>query len=144
APDPASARRIVEEFLAAAVSGRTERLVALLTDDVTAVSDGAGLARRLLRITTRERVASFVRAGFRPTEAKRRLAGGTPALHVAAVNGAPAVLAVVDGRVVGAVVCGVDDGRITSLHGVATRDRLTRLAEAWRRSGPGAPVIAAW
>ncbi|MFC9794383.1 sigma-70 family RNA polymerase sigma factor [Streptomyces sp. NPDC127584] len=144
APDPASARRVVEEFLAAAVSGRTERLVALLTDDVTAVSDGAGLARRLLRITTRERVASFVRAGFRPTEAKRRLAGGTPALHVAEVNGAPAVLAVVDGRVVGAVVCGVDDGRITSLHGVATRDRLTRLAEAWRRSGPGAPAIAVW
>ncbi|MEK9523755.1 sigma-70 family RNA polymerase sigma factor [Streptomyces sp. NPDC087908] len=144
APDPETARRVVEEFLAAAVSGRTERLVALLTDDVTAVSDGAGLARRLLRITTRERVASFVRAGFRPTEAKRRLAGGTPALYVAAVNGAPAVLAVVDGRVVGAVVCAVGDGRITSLHGVATRDRLTRLAEAWRRSGPGAPVIAAW
>lgn len=31
--DPESARRIVEEFLAAAFSGRTERLVALLTDD---------------------------------------------------------------------------------------------------------------
>ncbi|MFF9067942.1 sigma-70 family RNA polymerase sigma factor [Streptomyces sp. NPDC014891] len=144
APDPASARRVVEEFLAAAVSGRTERLVALLTDDVTAVSDGAGLAKRLLRFTTRERVASFVRAGFRPTEAKRRLAGGSPALHIAAVNGAPAVLAVVDGRVVGAVVCAVSDGRVASLHGVASRDRLTRLDETWRRSGPGVPVIAAW
>lgn len=76
--DPASARRIVEEFLAAAMSGRTERLVAMLTADVTAVSDGAGLARRLLRYTTRERVASYVRAGFKPTEAKRRLAGGSP------------------------------------------------------------------
>ncbi|MFF8509028.1 sigma-70 family RNA polymerase sigma factor [Streptomyces sp. NPDC015492] len=144
AADPASARRVVEEFLAAAVSGRTERLVALLTDDVTAVSDGAGLAKRLLRFTTRERVASFVRAGFRPTEAKRRLAGGSPAIHIAAVNGAPAVLAVVDGRVVGAVVCAVSDGRVASLHGVASRDRLTRLDEAWRRSGPGVPVIAAW
>ena len=101
--DPASARRVVEEFLAAAVSGRTERLVELLTDDVTAVSDGAGLARRLLRYTTRERVASFVRAGFKPTPAKRRLAGGSPVIHIALVNGSPAVLAVVDGRVVGAV-----------------------------------------
>lgn len=36
--DPESARRVVEEFLVAAASGRTERLVALLTDDVTAVS----------------------------------------------------------------------------------------------------------
>ncbi|MFE6813154.1 sigma-70 family RNA polymerase sigma factor [Streptomyces sp. NPDC057677] len=143
--DPASARRVVEEFLAAAVSGRTERLVALLTDDVTAVSDGAGLARRLLRVTTRERVASFVRAGFRSTPAKRRLAGGTPALHIATVNGAPAVLAVVEGRVVGAVAFAVADGRVTSLHGVATADRLTRLDEAWRRQDDPEPaVIEAW
>lgn len=142
--DPASARRVVEEFLAAAVSGRTERLVALLTDDVTAVSDGAGLAKRLLRITTRERVASFVRAGFRPTPAKRRLAGGTPSMHIAVVNGTPAVLAVVDGRVLGAVVFAVSDGRVTSLHGIATADRLTRLDEAWRRRAHGAPVIEAW
>ncbi|MEU2076777.1 sigma-70 family RNA polymerase sigma factor [Streptomyces sp. NPDC013489] len=143
--DPASARRVVEEFLAAAVSGRTERLVALLTDDVTAVSDGAGLARRLLRVTTRERVASFVRAGFRSTPAKRRLAGGTPALHIATVNGAPAVLAVVDGRVVGAVAFAVADGRVASLHGVATADRLTRLDAAWRRQDDPEPaVIEAW
>ncbi|XCM34038.1 sigma-70 family RNA polymerase sigma factor [Streptomyces parvus] len=71
AADPAAARRVVEAFLAAATSGRTDRLVALLTDDVTAVSDGAGLARRLLRYRTPERVASFVRAGFKPTPAKR-------------------------------------------------------------------------
>lgn len=142
--DPASARRVVEEFLAAASSGRTERLVALLTDDVTAVSDGAGLARRLLRFTTRERVASFVRAGFKPTPAKRRLAGGSPAMYIAPVNGSPAVLAVVDGRVVGAVVFDVSDGRVASLHGIAAADRLGRLNEAWRQHEPGAPVIDAW
>ncbi|MFH9728205.1 sigma-70 family RNA polymerase sigma factor [Streptomyces sp. NPDC017254] len=139
--DPASARRVVEEFLAAATSGRTERLVALLTDDVTAVSDGAGLARRLLRYTTRERVASYVRAGFKPTAAKRRLAGGSPAMHIARVNGSPAVLAVVDGRIVGAVAFDVGDGRVASLYGIAAADRLTRLNEAWR---PDAPVIPAW
>ncbi|MFF5934643.1 sigma-70 family RNA polymerase sigma factor [Streptomyces sp. NPDC012508] len=142
--DPASARRVVEEFLAAASSGRTERLVALLTDDVTAVSDGAGLARRLLRFTTRERVASFVRAGFKPTPAKRRLAGGSPAMYIAPVNGSPAVLAVVDGRVVGAVVFDVSDGRVASLHGIAAADRLGRLNEAWRHHESGAPVIDAW
>ncbi|GGQ19155.1 sigma-70 family RNA polymerase sigma factor [Streptomyces mutabilis] len=142
--DPAAARRVVEEFLAAAASGRTERLVALLTDDVTAVSDGAGLARRLLRYTTRERVASFVRAGFKPTAAKRRLAGGSPAFHIALVNGSPAVLAVVEDRVVGAVAFEVSDGRVTSLHGIAAVDRLARLGEAWRRHEPDAPVIDAW
>lgn len=142
--DPASARRVVEEFLAAATSGRTERLVELLTDDVTAVSDGAGLARRLLRYTTRERVASFVRAGFTPTPAKRRLAGGSPAFHIALVNGSPAVLAVVDDRVVGAVAFDVDGGKVTSLCGVAAADRLGRLNEAWRQHEPDAPVIGAW
>lgn len=142
--DPASARRVVEEFLAAAMSGRTERLVALLTDDVTAVSDGAGLATRLLRYKTRERVASYVRAGFKPTPAKRRLAGGSPAMHIALVNGSPAVLAVVDDRVVGAVAFEVSDGKVASLCGIAAADRLARLNEAWGQHEPDAPVINAW
>jgi RNA polymerase sigma factor (sigma-70 family) len=142
--DPASARRVVEEFLAAATSGRTERLVALLTDDVTAVSDGAGLAKRLLRHTTRERVASYVRAGFKPTPAKRRLAGGSPTFHIALVNGSPAVLAVVDDRVAGAVAFEVGDGKVAFLCGIAAADRLTRLNEAWRQYEPDAPAIGAW
>lgn len=142
--DPASARLVVEEFLAAAMSGRTERLVALLTDDVTAVSDGAGLGKRLTWLTTRERVASFVRAGFKPTPAKRRLAGGTPAIHIARVNGSPAVLALVDGRIVGAVAFDVSDGQVSSLRGIAAADRLARLNEAWRQHEPDAPVISAW
>ncbi|MFC8370740.1 MULTISPECIES: sigma-70 family RNA polymerase sigma factor [unclassified Streptomyces] len=142
--DPASARRVVEEFLAAATSGRTERLVELLTDDVTAVSDGAGRAKRLLRFTTRERVASFVRAGFRPTPAKRRLAGGSPVFHIAPVNGSPALLAVIGDRVVGAVVFDVSDGKVACLRGIAAPDRLARLGEAWRQHEPDAPAITAW
>ncbi|CAM5584743.1 DNA-directed RNA polymerase sigma-70 factor OS=Kitasatospora aureofaciens OX=1894 GN=GCM10010502_63360 PE=3 SV=1 [Kitasatospora aureofaciens] len=142
--DPASARRVVEEFLAAATSGRTERLVALLTDDAVAVSDGAGLARRLLWYNTRERIASYVRAGFKPTPAKRRMAGGSPALHIALLNGSPAVMAVIEGRVVGVVAFEVSDGKVASLRGIAAADRLTRLNEAWRQHEPDAPVINAW
>ena len=142
--DPVSARRVVEEFLAAATSGRTERLVALLTDEVTAVSDGAGLAKRLLQLKTRERVARYVRAGFKPTQAKRRLAGGSPVFHIAMVNGTPTVLAVVDDRVVGAVAFEVSDGKVASLCGIAAADRLTRLNQAWRQHEPDAPVISAW
>ncbi|MEU5084427.1 MULTISPECIES: sigma-70 family RNA polymerase sigma factor [Streptomyces] len=142
--NPVSARRIVEEFLAAAVSGRTDRLVELLTADATMVSDGAGLARRLLRYTTPERIASYVRAGFKPTPAKRRLAGGSVAMHIAQVNGSPAVLGVVDGRVAGVVVFEVADGKVASLRGIAAANGLVRLNEAWRRHGTGAPVISAW
>lgn len=40
--DAAAARRIVEEFLAAATSGRTEPLVRLLTEDAVSIGDGGG------------------------------------------------------------------------------------------------------
>ncbi|MFD5322570.1 sigma-70 family RNA polymerase sigma factor [Streptomyces sp. NPDC127092] len=143
--DPASARRIVEEFLAAATSGRTERLVALLTDDVTAVSDGAGLTAKLVRFETPERVAAVARAGFTPTQAKRRLAGGTPTVHFALVNGAAAVLFVLDDQVIGAVTFDIADGRIATVRGIAAPARLTRLAEAWRHHEPDAPpLVAQW
>ncbi|MEU0603186.1 sigma-70 family RNA polymerase sigma factor [Streptomyces sp. NPDC006393] len=142
--DPATARRIVEEFLAAATSGRTERLVALLTEDATAISDGAGLAEKLLRYETPQRIAAVVRAGFKPTPAKRRLAGGTPAVHYALVNGTPAILFVVAGQVVGAVTFDVADGRIATVRGIAAADRLTRLVETWRQHEQDTPLIAQW
>ncbi len=142
--DPASARKVVEEFLAAATSGRTERLVALLTDDATAISDGAGLAKQLLRFDTPQRIAAIARAGFKPTPAKRRFAGGTPAMHYAVLNGAPAVLAVVDDRVMGAVTFDLAGDRIATVRGIAAPDRLVRLTEAWQSYEPGPPLIAEW
>lgn len=142
--DPASARRIVEEFLTAATSGRTERLVALLTDDVTAISDGNGLARKLLRYDTAQRVATVMRGGFRPTPAKRRLAGGALALHYALVNGAPAVLFVLGDQVKGAVAFEVAEGKIATVRGIAAPVRLVRLTEAWRQHAPRTPLIAEW
>ncbi|MFI8849890.1 sigma-70 family RNA polymerase sigma factor [Streptomyces sp. 891-h] len=142
--DPASARRIVAEFLAAATSGRTERLVALLTDDATAVSDGAGLTEKLLRYDTPQRIAAVARAGFKPTSAKRRFVGGTPAIHYAVVNGAPAILAVVGDQVFGSVTFDLVNGRIATVRGIAAPARLGRLTEAWRQHEPDAPLIAEW
>ncbi|MEU8403589.1 sigma-70 family RNA polymerase sigma factor [Nonomuraea sp. NPDC048892] len=136
--DPESARRIVEEFLAAAFSGHTERLVALLTD-------GAGLTGTLLRYDTPERIAAVARAGFKPTPAKRRLAGGTSAVHYARVNGAPALVFVVGDRVVGAATFDIAGGRIATVRGIAAPARLTRLAETWQQHEPeGSPLIARW
>ncbi|MGW2618445.1 sigma-70 family RNA polymerase sigma factor [Streptomyces sp. NPDC001500] len=142
--DPASARRVVEEFLDAASSGRTERLVALLTDDAIAISDGAGLAVRLLQFDTPRRIAAVVRAGFKSTPAKRRFAGGTPAIHYAPVNGAPALLFVVGDQVTGAVTFDITDGGIATVRGIAAPARLVRLAEAWRQHGPDTPLVAQW
>ncbi|MFF1296895.1 MULTISPECIES: sigma-70 family RNA polymerase sigma factor [unclassified Streptomyces] len=144
--DPASARGIVEEFLAAATSGRIERLVALLTDDAIAIADsnGAGLAKTLLRYDTPERIAAIARAGFKPTPAKRRLAGGTPAVHYALVNGAPAILFLLGDQVIGTVTFDIADGKVATVRGIAAPTRLVRLTEAWRQHGPNAPLIARW
>ncbi|MFI6317581.1 sigma-70 family RNA polymerase sigma factor [Nonomuraea sp. NPDC050556] len=142
--DPASARRIVAEFLFAASSGRTERLVPLLTDDAIAISDGAGLAEKLLRYDTPERIAAVARAGLKPTPAKRRLAGGTLAIHYASVNGAPAILFVLADRVVGVLAFDLANGRVATVIGIAAATRLVRLAEAWRQREPGTPLIAQW
>lgn len=142
--DPAAARRIVEEFLAAASSGRTERLVALLTDDATAISDGAGLSETLLRYDTPQRIAAIARAGFKPTPAKRRFAGGTPAIHYALVNGAPAILFVLGDQIVGAVTFDITNGKIATVRGIAAPTRLVRLTEAWRQHEPDTPLIAQW
>ncbi len=142
--DPASARRVVEEFLSAATSGRVERLVVLLTDDATAISDGAGLTETLLRFDTPQRIAAVARAGFKPTAAKRRFAGGTPAMHYALVNGAPAVLVVVGDQVVGAVTFDIVHDRIATVRGIAAPTRLARLAAAWRQQEPDTPLIARW
>ncbi|MFB7504073.1 MULTISPECIES: sigma-70 family RNA polymerase sigma factor [Streptomyces] len=142
--DRVFARRIVEEFLAAASSGRTERLVALLTDDATAISDGAGLTKRLLQFDTAQRIAAVARAGFKPAPAKRRLAGGTPAVHYALVNGAPAILFLVGDQVIGAVTFDVTNGRIATVRGIAAPTRLVRLTEAWRQHEPDTPLITQW
>jgi RNA polymerase sigma-70 factor (ECF subfamily) len=142
--DPASARRIVEEFLAAASSGRTERLVALLTDDATAISDGAGLTETLLQYDTPQRIAAVARAGFNPTPAKRRFAGGTPAIHYALVNGAPAILFVPGDQVVGAVTFDISNGKIATVRGIAAPTRLARLTESWRRHEPDTPLVSRW
>lgn len=144
ATDPAVARRVVEEFLAAASSGRTERLLALLTDDATAISDGAGLTGKLLRYDTPERIAVVVRAGFKSTPAKRRFVGGPSDVHYALVNGGPAVLFVAGDQVVGAVTFDIAGGRVATVRGIAAPGRLVRLAEAWRQHEPDAPLIAQW
>ncbi|NNH70675.1 sigma-70 family RNA polymerase sigma factor [Nocardia uniformis] len=143
--DHASARRIVEAFLAAASSGRTDRLVALLTDDATAISDGAGgLAKQLIRYSTPERIATVVRVGLEPSPAKRRLAGGSPSIHAGVVNGCPALLFTLDDRVVGVAILELRDDKIVTVRGIAAPARLARLTEEWQRHEHDAPLIESW
>ncbi|WP_233512288.1 hypothetical protein [Micromonospora deserti] len=117
--------------------------MALLTDDAIAISDGAGLTETLLQYAA-QRIAAVARAGFKPTPAKRRLAGGTPAIHYALVNGAPAILFVLGDQVVGAVTFDITNGKIATVRGIAAPTRLARLTGAWRQHEPDTPLITQW
>ncbi|WP_309056380.1 RNA polymerase sigma-70 factor, partial [Streptomyces sp.] len=130
--DGAAARRIVEEFLAAATSGRTEPLVRLLTQDAVAVGDGGGkVPARAKAFEGAVAVATFLRGLFKPADAKRKLVGGTPDIYATTANGEPAFVAVVDGRVVAVTCLEVTPEGIVAVRSQVNPDKLVRATEQW-------------
>ncbi|MFF7216025.1 RNA polymerase sigma factor SigJ [Streptomyces sp. NPDC008238] len=143
--DEAAARRVVEEFLAAATSGRTEPLVRLLTQDVVAVGDGGGkIPARTKAFEGAVAVAKFLRGLFTPGTAKRALVGGSAEVHVTAANGAPAVVAVVDGRVVGVMCLEVTADGIAAVRNQVNPDKLDRATRRWAAGDHGEPLLHAF
>ncbi|MCA2199533.1 RNA polymerase sigma-70 factor [Streptomyces sp. SMS_SU21] len=142
--DEAEARRVVEEFLAAATSGRTEPLVALLTRDAVAVGDGGGkVPARAKAFEGVKAVATFLRGLFTPGAGKRAVAGGSPELYATTANGDPAVVAVVDGRVIGVMCLELAEDGIAAVRSQVNPDKLERVAERWAAADHGEPLVRA-
>ncbi|MCX5391695.1 RNA polymerase sigma factor SigJ [Streptomyces sp. NBC_00094] len=130
--DGATARRIVEEFLAAATTGRTEPLVRLLTQDAVSVGDGGGkVPARAKAFEGALAVATFMRGLFKPSAAKRAHVGGAPEIYATTANGEPAIVAVVDGRVVGITCLEVTAEGIAAIRHQVNPDKLVRATEQW-------------
>ncbi|MFF7256679.1 RNA polymerase sigma factor SigJ [Streptomyces microflavus] len=143
--DEAAARRIVEEFLAAATSGRTEPLVRLLTSDAVAIGDGGGkVPARTKAFEGAVAVAKFMRGLFKPSKAKRDLVGGSAGIYSTTANGAPAVVAVVDGRVIGVMCVEVTDDGIAAFRNQANPDKLERATRQWAATDHGEPLFHAF
>ncbi|MFD8099895.1 sigma-70 family RNA polymerase sigma factor [Nocardia fluminea] len=143
--DHGAARRVVEAFVDAATSGRTDRLIALLTEDATGISDGAGgLAAKLIRYASPQRLATAVRAGFTPSPAKRRLAGGSPSMYAVVVNGCPALLVTLGDRILGVAVLEMRADKIAGMRSVAAPHRLGRVTVEWQRREHGTPLVQSW
>ncbi|ANJ08572.1 RNA polymerase sigma factor SigJ [Streptomyces parvulus] len=143
--DGAAARRVVEEFLAAATSGRTEPLVRLLTADAVSIGDGGGkVPARTKAFEGARAVATFMRGLFKPGKAKRALAGGTVAVHVDTANGDPAVVAVVDGRVIGVMCLEVTPEGIAGFRNQVNPDKLERATRRWAAADHGEPLFHAF
>lgn len=145
AVDQAAARQVVEEFLAAATSGRTEPLIQLLTSDAMGVGDGGGkVPARTRPFFGAEAVAKFLRGLFKPAEAKRAALGGSPDIYAWTANGSPALVAVVDGELIGVMTLEATDDGIAAVLSQVNRDKLGRAARQWAASDHGEPLIKGW
>ncbi|MEV6390185.1 RNA polymerase sigma-70 factor [Nocardia xishanensis] len=143
--DADAARKLVEEFLAAALSGDTQPLVRLLADDAVSIADGGG------RVTARKTpligalgIARYLHGLFRPTEAKRAIVGGRPAVYAAVVNGGPAALFEFDGRVIGVVCLEATADGVAAIHLQVNPDKLERITRQWTAAGPHRPFAQMW
>ncbi|KOX06440.1 RNA polymerase sigma 70 [Streptomyces sp. NRRL B-1140] len=140
--DEAAARRIIDEFLAAASSGRTEPLVQLLTGDAVAVGDGGGkVPARARAFEGALAVAKFMRGLFKPSSAKRALVGGSPDVYAWSANGDPALVVVLDGRVIGVMCLEVADDGIMAFRNQVNPDKLERATRLWAAGDHGEPLL---
>ncbi|WP_328336924.1 RNA polymerase sigma-70 factor [Streptomyces violaceus] len=140
--DEAAARRIVDEFLAAATSGRTEPLVRLLTQDAIAVGDGGGkVPARARAFEGALAVAKFMRGLFKPGKAKRDLVGGSPDVYATTANGDPALVVVLDGRVIGIMCLEVTPEGIAAFRNQVNPDKLERATRRWAATDHGDPLL---
>jgi RNA polymerase sigma-70 factor (TIGR02957 family) len=124
--DRATQRLATERFLAACAGGDVEALLAALAPDVVLVTDGGGRAKAALRpIVGAEKVARFLLA----TTAQGL---AIPGLHVevAEVNGAPGVVAWVQGAPYMTVSLVLVDGLVEQVLVVRNPEKLTGLPTA--------------
>ncbi|MEW2613486.1 RNA polymerase sigma factor SigJ [Streptomyces sp. NPDC047880] len=140
--DEAAARRIIDEFLVAASSGRTEPLVQLLTGDAIAVGDGGGkVPARARAFEGALAVAKFMRGLFKPGAAKRALVGGSPDVYAWTANGDPALVVVLDGRVIGVMCLEVAADGIAAFRNQVNPDKLERATRLWAAIDHGEPLL---
>ncbi|WP_077799646.1 RNA polymerase sigma-70 factor [Streptomyces sp. JHA26] len=119
--DPAQRRDLTERFLAAAVEGDLEGLMAMLAPGVRLVGDSGGKAKAPLRVLeTSDKVARFLIGAARKTDP-----GAT--LRFLEVNGGPAALVLTGGKPDFVVQVDIADGRVQSVYIVRNPDKLRYL-----------------
>jgi len=123
--DPAAQRAVTERFLAAAVGGDVETLLAAMAPGVVLIADGGGKVTAARRpIVGADKVARFL-AAVGPQGAH------LPGLRVevAELNGAPAVVAWTDEGPFMALQLVLADGPVEQVLYVANPDKLAGLVE---------------
>ncbi|ADB29366.1 RNA polymerase, sigma-24 subunit, ECF subfamily [Kribbella flavida DSM 17836] len=114
-------REVVEAFLAASRSGDFDGLLAVLDPDVVLRAD-AGAVPATGLATSR-----LVRGAKTVVEQALLFGRLSPHAQVATVNGAPGLVTVVDGRLLGVMSPEIRDGRIVEINILADLSRLESL-----------------
>ena len=123
----AEKRPLVERFVRAFSEGSEEELTRVLAADVGFWSDGGGKVLAARRpVFGRDQVVNML-VGFRRTAAASGVALDSVALDIAEVNGEPAVVLRVGGRLDGVYVMSVEDGAITAIRVMRNPDKLTYI-----------------
>ncbi|MBT2233981.1 RNA polymerase sigma-70 factor [Nonomuraea sp. NEAU-A123] len=127
-------RRITERFIRASTSGDLDGLIGLLSSEVTLVSDGGGKARAPLRaLTGAENVTRFLASITTPEGIAKFMASigvgdfTTMSYGLANVNGAPAMVVSVAGRVVTVISLLITDGKIDTIYLLANPEKIAHL-----------------
>jgi RNA polymerase sigma-70 factor (ECF subfamily) len=116
------ARDAIDAFRRAVETGDLQGLLDILAPDVVFLGDGGGAVQAALSpVVGAGRVAALL-AGSRLGRA-----AATAPLQPAQVNGHPALLVRLDGRIDTVVAVRIDDGLITGLYAVRNPDKLSQL-----------------
>ncbi|MDQ8731083.1 RNA polymerase sigma-70 factor [Bradyrhizobium sp. LHD-71] len=118
---PGETRRVLELFRRALESGNPQDLIDVLAPDIVFVSDGGGVKQAALRpIIGAERIIRVLLHGLPKIE-------GALAGEPTVVNGNPALIMRLDGKIDGILAVRVEDARITGLYYVRNPEKLTRI-----------------
>ncbi|MEU4234721.1 RNA polymerase sigma factor SigJ [Nonomuraea sp. NPDC026600] len=127
-------RRITERFIRASTSGDLDGLIGLLSSEVTLISDGGGKARSPLRaLTGAENVTRFLASITTPEGIAKFMASigvgdfSTMSYGLANVNGAPAMVVSVAGRVITVISLLIKDGKIDTIYLLANPEKIAHL-----------------
>ncbi|MEZ5665890.1 MAG: RNA polymerase sigma factor SigJ [Alphaproteobacteria bacterium] len=130
-PPPEAHRALLARFVDAVASGDIARLQALLAADAVAYSDGGGVRIAALRpIRGAARVARF----FLGLARKARRRGQDVAFRPVTLNGAPGLVAFVDGALDQTFAIDVADGRIAAVYVVRNPDKLAAVTAGLARA----------
>jgi len=117
----AETRGALEAFQRAIETGDLQRLLDMLAPDVVLLGDGGGVVQAVVRpIVGASRVGRLLTAGL------PRISGQVSA-EPAQINGSPALIVRLNGKIDDVVAVRIDDGLITGLYVVRNPEKLSRL-----------------